>query len=326
MAFHDIFGLPVHREIKISNIMGCAGSVLLLLLVSAWIPFIGPFFSLLLPLPFLFYSSKFGLNQGLITALITLFIVGLVARITGYAQVIVFCLEFGIVGLIISEIYRRELSFGLTIFWGTVLMLLIGMVFLVVMGLIKGMGPIELILNYFLSNLNKTIDLYKDMGMEPEKVIQLKEFGRIIKNFISRLYPALFIVGTGFVIWINVVISRPIFRLGGIKYPDLGQTDRWQAPEFLVWGVIAAGFSLFLPVAGIKFVAINTLIVISVIYVFHGLSIIMFFFNKHNLPSWIRFGAYALIAIQQIFLIVLALAGLFDQWIDFRKIHKKAAR
>ena len=305
--------------------MGCTGSVIFLLLISSWIPYIGPFFSLLLPLPFLFYSSKLGFIQGLITGLITLIIVGFVTRLAGYSQAILFCLEFCIVGLIISEIFRREYSFGFTIFWGTVLMLLVGVLFLFLIGIARGLGPFELILNYFQANLNKTLGLYENMGMEPDKILQLKEFGKVISNLLSKIYPALIVVGTGFVIWINVVASRPIFRLGKIKYPDLGQTDRWQAPEFLVWGVIIAGFSLFFPVSGIKFIALNSIIVFLVIYVFHGLSIVMFFFNKHHIPSWVRFGVYVFIAIQQMFLILLALAGLFDQWIDFRRIHKKAA-
>ena len=35
-----------------------------------------------------------------------------------------------------------------------------------------------------------------------------------------------------------------------------------------------------------------------------------------------RMGIYFLIIIQQLFLAVVALAGLFDQWVDFRKIHR----
>ncbi|MFC1867635.1 DUF2232 domain-containing protein [Thermodesulfobacteriota bacterium] len=311
---------------KTSNIIGCAGSVILLLLVSAWLPFIGPFFSLLIPLPFLFYTSKLGLNQGLITGLITLFIVGLIGRLASYPpQLLLFCLEFAVVGLIISEIFRREFSFGLTIFWGTVLMLLVGAVFLFFIGLSKGLGPAELILGYFKSNLNRSISFYEGMGLEPEKVIQIRQFGTMLTELIAKIYPALLVVGTGFVIWINVVISRPLFRLGKIKYPDLGQTDRWKAPEYMVWAVIAAGFSLFFPVSGIQIIAKNILIVLSVIYVFHGLSIIMFFFNRYKIPSWARCGIYVLIIVQQMFLLVLAFAGLFDQWVDFRKIHRKEA-
>ncbi|MFH1491258.1 MAG: DUF2232 domain-containing protein, partial [Pseudomonadota bacterium] len=70
--------------------------------------------------------------------------------------------------------------------------------------------------------------------------------------------------------------------------------------------------------------AINALIVMLVIYVFHGLSIVLFLLNKYRVPQWMRVGAYFLILFQQIFLIGLCIAGLFDQWIDFRKIHRRS--
>jgi hypothetical protein len=38
---------------------------------------------------------------------------------------------------------------------------------------------------------------------------------------------------------------------------------------------------------------------------------------------WIRFGVYALILLQQIFVIGVTMAGLFDQWLDLRRIHQK---
>jgi uncharacterized protein YybS (DUF2232 family) len=120
------------------------------------------------------------------------------------------------------------------------------------------------------------------------------------------------------------VISKPLFRLGNLQYPEFAPMDQWQSPELMVWGVIAAGFALFLSIGGIRFLAINGLIVMAIIYVFHGLAIMLFFFNKHRVPHWVRFGTYLLILFQQIFWIVLAMAGLFDQWIDFRKIHKRA--
>lgn len=308
---------------KIMDIIGCAGSVILFLLVSAWIPIIGPFFSLLTPLPFLYYTSKLGLNQGLKISLITLFIVGLIVRLAGHPHLIFFCIEFSLLGLIISYVFKRDLSFGLTIFWGTSLMLLVGAIFLLMIGFSRRMGPLELILDYFQTNLGNIVHLYENTGMDQEKVAQLRQVGKLFSDLIARIYPALVIIGTGFIIWINVVISKPLFRQRGLKYPDFGPMDRWQAPELMVWGVIGAGFALFFPVTGIKFTAINSLIVMSVIYAFNGLAIVIFYCNRFNIPSWARFGVYTLIIVQQLLLFMLAVAGLFDQWIDFRKIHKK---
>ncbi len=309
---------------KLTHVMGCAGPVILLLFASAWIPFIGPFFSLLTPLPFLYYATKLGLLEGLKVAGITLLVVGLLAKLAGYPQIIIFCLEFGLVGLILSEIYRRKYTFGFTMFWGTCATLIIGAIFLTLIALSHEMGPVEMILGFFKDNLGATIRAYEEMGLEPEKVAQLQEYGKILTNILSMIYPALSIVGSGLVIYIAVVISKPLFRLGNIQYPDFAPMDQWQSPELMVWGVIAAGFALFLSIGGIRFVAINGLIVMAVIYVFHGLAIVLFFFNKYRVPHWVRFGVYVLVLFQQIFWIVLALAGLFDQWIDLRRIHKRA--
>lgn len=308
---------------KSIDVIGCAGSSIFLLLAATWIPFIGPFFSLLTPLPFLYYTTKLGLHQGLKTAAITLLVAGLIAKLTGYQEIVFFCLEFSLLGLVISEIYKRRFTFGLTIFWGTSFMLLIGIVFLFLISFSKQMGPPEMILEYFQNNLRETIRAYESMGLDQEKVFQLHEYGKVITNIISMVYPALLIIGTGVVVWLNVVISRPLFRRGNLSYPDFGSMDHWQAPELMVWGVIASGFALFLTTGGIKFLAVNALMVVSVIYIFHGMSIILFFLNKYHVSPWIRFGVYLLIIFQQIFLIGLAVAGLFDQWIDFRKIHKK---
>jgi uncharacterized protein YybS (DUF2232 family) len=306
-----------------SDTIWCAGSVIVVLLASVWIPFIGPFFSLLTPLPFLFYASKLGLNQGVKISLITLLIVGLVSRIAGHHQLLLLCIEFGIAGLIISEIFKREFTFGLTVFWGTVFMLFIGTLFLFFIGLSKGMGPFELLLGYLQANLDSSIGLYESNELDEATLAQLKEYAALLNDLISRIYPSLLIVGSGFIIWLNIVISKPLFLKKGIKYPDLGPADRWHAPEYMVWAVIAAGFSLLIPQAGLKFIAQNVLIVLSVIYAFHGLSIAMFFFNRYNIPTWARSGIYVLIIIQQMFLIMLAFLGLFDQWIDFRKIRRK---
>jgi uncharacterized protein YybS (DUF2232 family) len=306
------------------DVTGCIGATMLLLFASAWIPFIGPFFGLLTPIPFLYYAMKLGRYHGLKVFALTLLIVGLIGKLTGYPQIVFFCLEFGLVGLIISEIYRRKLSFGLTIFWGTLFALTVSAIFLSLIALSEKMGPFEMVLEYFRTNLKTTIGLYENAGLDPEKVLQLREYGRAVTEMIAKVYPSLMIICTGLVVWIVVVLSKPLFRLRNLEYPDFGNMDQWEAPEMMVWGLIASGFALFFPMAGIRFLAINGLIVMLVIYAFGGLSIGLFFLNKYNVPPWIRFGVYFLIIIQQIVWLGLAMVGLFDQWVDFRKIHKRA--
>ncbi|MDY7035223.1 MAG: DUF2232 domain-containing protein, partial [Thermodesulfobacteriota bacterium] len=120
---------------KFSDVMGCVSTAVILLLFSAGIPFIGPLFSLLTPLPFLYYTTKLGPYQGLKIVFLSFLIIGLIAKLIGTKYLIFLCVELGLLGLIISEIFRRGLTFGLTIFWGTTFMLSIGLIFLLLIGL-----------------------------------------------------------------------------------------------------------------------------------------------------------------------------------------------
>jgi len=183
------------------------------------------------------------------------------------------------------------------------------------------MGPFEMMLDYLHGHLKATIDIYQDMGMPRENALELETYGKI---FIDTVYPSMMVIGIGFAVWLNVVLAKPFFRMGNLKYPDFIPLDRWQTPERMIWGVIVSGFALFLDSEIIKSFAANILIVLMVIYLFHGLSIILFFLKKYRLPTWIRVGVYFLIVVQQFFLLLLALAGIFDQWIDFRKLQKES--
>jgi len=308
---------------KMTDVLGCVIWAAFFLLAVSWIPFVGPFLSLLTPLPFLYYSTKLGLYQGVKLAALTILTVALAAKLAGYTQIIIFSLEFGLLGIVCSELFKKNFSLGQTIFLTTVFLLLLGLISLLFIGFYKNAGPLDMLLEYLEGHLDMTIKAYEEMGITKENAVELEAYGKAFVDTISKIYPSLMIIGTGFAAWLNVIIAKPLFRRGKLKYPDFIPMDRWQAPDILIWVVIVSGFALFVPSQGLKLVAINSLIVILTIYFFHGLSIILFFLNKYHVPLWLRIGIYFLIIIQQIFLAGLVLAGLFDQWVDFRKIHKR---
>ena len=308
---------------KMTDALGCVAWAAFFLLASTWIPLVGPFISLLTPLPFLYYSSKLGSYQGIRLAALSMLIIGLAAKFAGRPQIILFGLEFTVLGLALSMLMRRQLSLGRTIFLATAFVLLLGAGFILFLALSRNMGPLEMIRGYLQGHLKATIGAYEEIGMSQEKALELEAYGKVFMDTISKIYPSLMVVGTGFVVWLNVIIAKRLFRIGNLEYPKFVPMGLWHAPDSLVWGVIVSGFALFLPSPGIRLVVINALIIMMAIYLFHGLSILLFFLNKYRVPSWIRIGIYFLITIQQFFLAMLPLAGLFDQWIDFRKIHKR---
>jgi uncharacterized protein YybS (DUF2232 family) len=300
---------------KLSDLLGCLGGAAFLISAFVIVPVLGPLFGLLTPLPFLYFSTKLGFAQGLKASALVLLLIGVTAHLADQTHLVLFSAEFAVLGLVLR-----------TLLWGTLAMLGVGFGFLYSAGLSQGLGPFEVIQGYLKEQVNAIMAIYGSAADDPEKAAELQAYGRAILEVILRIYPSLMIIGTGFVVWLNVTVSRPLFRFGRLKYPDFVPLHHWRVPEYLVWAVIVSGFALFLASGAVKSIAWNVLIVLMAVYLLQGVSILSFFFNKFRFPLWARVGVSLLIVVQQVFLAVLTLAGLFDQWVDFRKIHKRAGR
>ncbi|MGD9106978.1 MAG: DUF2232 domain-containing protein, partial [Desulfobacterales bacterium] len=100
-----------------------------------------------------------------------------------------------------------------------------------------------------------------------------------------------------------------------------GSLKLWKAPEVLIWGIIGCGLLLLLPGMTFKFVGLNGLLIMLTIYFFQGIAIVSFYFEKKRFPRMLRVFLYSLIALQQVVLIVIIGLGLFDMWLNFRKLE-----
>ena len=96
--------------------------------------------------------------------------------------------------------------------------------------------------------------------------------------------------------------------------------------EHLVWLFILSGIGLLIPLAEIKFLSLNILAICLFVYFLQGLAIGEFFFHKRKAPFFLRFLFYFLIMIQQYLMLLIAAAGLFDLWLDFRKLSTPAPK
>jgi uncharacterized protein YybS (DUF2232 family) len=66
------------------------------------------------------------------------------------------------------------------------------------------------------------------------------------------------------------------------------------------------------------------MIILLFLYLLQGLSIVQFFCRKKNIPRYLRALFYALIVIYQYLLVFISAIGLFDIWVDFRKMNRPA--
>jgi len=307
----------------VRDILGCLGGAWLLLTSFLWLPVAGPFVSLLTPLPFSIYATKLGMGKGAQLAAAMVLSALAVGRVAGRMHLFVFALQFTFLGLVLAYLFRRAMGIGKTTALATALVLATSCGFLLYASLTHHTDPTTLLMSYLEGQLRETLRLYQETGMGGQGMAEVEAFGRGLMRIVARIYPSLMILGTGIAVWVNVIIARSILRKVGLPFPDFAPADRWRAPEALVWVLIPCGFSMFMVEGTLKWMALNAVIVVMTVYAFQGLSIVLFLLNKYHVPAWGRILVYSILAIQQVALFLLALGGLFDQWIDLRRLGKE---
>jgi len=163
--------------------------------------------------------------------------------------------------------------------------------------------------------------LYPGMQLPPEQLHELQKIGEMLIEWVPRLYPAFLTVSIGGVMLVLALGLKRAVR-GRIALPGPRFQD-WKLPEQLVWGVIAAGFALFVPWQPLKIGALNVLIVLLPLYFLQGMAVISMFLTRRQMPPFVRGMVYLLIVILNPLPLLVTLLGVFDLWGDFRKPRVK---
>lgn len=310
----------VHQEIS-KNIIAGVSITCLLVLISTRLPIIGFLSSWLIPLPVLFYRIKLGRNLGMVIPLAALSII--VAAGGGISADTLFFSGLMFLGFILAEFLVLNISIEKTVMFTCATVFFTGLLSLVIYSNITNTGITRLITGYVEENLKMTLSLYESMGMPEEKIVLISNALDTIKYLLVRILPGLTAAMLMFVAWINILTAGPVLRKKNLFFPDYGPLTLWKAPENLVWIAIAAGMVLLLPMKLPGIIGINIVIVLVTIYFFQGIAIIQFYFEKKKFPTMLRGILYALIAIQQLLLILVIGVGFFDTWVNFRRLGQE---
>ena len=306
-----------HDHVAKDTLHGVA-SAALLSAVAVSIPIIGFFALLLLPQPFIFYRLKLGRKQSIVimgAALLVLFLI-----LGQFYADVMFLLGMMGLGIFMGEFIERGHRAEEVIGYACGAILSAGLILLLVYAAGLDMGVREFAADYIGRNLEKTIELYEKIGMSEAAIQTLERSKGQITGVLLRLSPALTAMGLLFAGWINLLFGRLLLRWqGGIELFEA--LNRWRAPEWLVWAVIAGIALILVPGSVARFFGANALVVLMLVYFFQGIAVVAFYFEKKQVPKPFRLLVYAFIGIQQILLLLVVAIGFCDVWANFRRLQ-----
>jgi uncharacterized protein YybS (DUF2232 family) len=166
--------------------------------------------------------------------------------------------------------------------------------------------------------------IHGKIGFPADGLELFKERAPQLIDMTVQLLPALIFISLAFVVLVNVLLLCRRFPERRAHWLAVEKLREWKGPELIVWALIVCGFVLFIP--GMEFAqifAFNLLIILGACYFAQGLAVVAYFFEKNNVPRFLRALTYILIVFQQIFTLLVVGLGLFDLWGDFRRLEKK---
>ena len=296
-----------------------------LFLVVVLSPVIGFVFCLLAPLPIALFTWRMGRVPGITMLLLSIGLLAAVFKIGGFVESLPFFLVLGSAGILIPEVLRRgygiEAAVGLS---AAAYLALIGSA-LLGYSLAVDRSVADIVRSYVDESVRYSLALYEEIGIPREQIEQFKESAPEVAAWVVNHGLALLVTGVTFFVWLNVLGLRLLSQGRDPAFPDFGDLACWKMPDWVVWFVIAAGAAMIVPEEAAQVAGLNVLIVALFLYLLQGLSIVQFFFRQKNIPRYLRALFYALIVLYQYLLVFVSAVGLFDIWVDFRKMNRPAS-
>ena len=276
---------------------------------------------LLAPTPLIFVYLRQGKQIGLISLGIVFFIILI---LMGSKQALIFGAEYGTLAVIMGEAIRRSFpieravvfsALGSAVFSGVILFLVLAE------GELSVSRVFEQEMEAF---LDQSIQTMKEMGKDQAEIDSAYEFMKKIYQSVAVSFPAILAVGSLICATVNYCLVSLVWnRLTPTGSYGFGKLSQWTVPDQLIWVLIACAGLLVLPENGLGLIGLNGLIFVLAIYFFQGLGVLFFFLEKRNVSIFLWPLALVLVFVQPLFMGVLNGLGIFDLWIDFRKLKPR---
>lgn len=285
------------------------------------IPMMGIFVGVFTPLPTLLSFYRYGPPLGLLVPGGALLGGWALFSYLNITQSMPYLMELLLLGLMLAAGMRRKWPLEKTIGAAGLLVFVTGaMIFLQAHSATGGgiFASLE-------EGLRRTIEvtLQQYAGITPEARLLEESLAGVVP-VIVRILPGASLASAFVMAWLNLLMAKRFCEVRDIPLPPWGKWIKWKASELLVWVVIVTGFALLLPSQSVKMVALNLLIILGTIYLFQGLAIISFYFERWKLPKMLRAVFYGFLLLQQFASLGAVLLGLFDVWFDFRRLSKES--
>ncbi len=220
-------------------------------------------------------------------------------------------------GLLIGYLLRKGLHPFKSIFFSVFFMAILeGLIFFIVLTQ-KGMGPGAVIDGFLDYQFRSGSGAFSNPEMAREYELSLSNLKAVIK----QIYPSMVLIVGALIGLMNLALGQLLFAKSmKLNMVDYVRVFSWRPKHEAIWVLLASGFGTLLLDGAIRTFSLNLLLVSFCVYFFQGIGVIGWWMEKAKMAGWIRAIIFVSLGLQQIFMFLVSLLGILDNWADFRRI------
>ena len=188
-------------------------------------------------------------------------------------------------------------------------------------GTMEGVHPYRHLLELIDSGFAQSYEYYRAQSDVPaESLFYFEQAITQTRRLVPFLLPGLLCCIVVLTVWVNLMGGISLLSRLKPGYLPWKKFSRWRLPDWLIWPAISAGVLLLIADGeGAVTMALTLLLVCGLFYFFQGLAVFIHLLDRWKVPPALRLVFYGMLIVQSYGLLLIALLGLADVWIDFRR-------
>ncbi len=273
------------------------------------------------PAPLLFVY----LQRGQVVGLVLMGLVFAVLFATlGAGQALLFVAEYVVMATIMAETIKAQLTMDKCIFLSALGSMTLATFLMFVLFADRENSLTDFFQAQIMQHFDQSMETFKSMGEKQVDLDAMKEFFEQSSRTFASAYPAFIMVGSLITATVNYFLVRMVWmKFYGDTLFRKEKLSELVLPDFLIWGLILSAGSLFFIETPVGMVGMNLFAMAMLVYLFQGLAILVHILESKGVPKFLWGLVFFIIIIQPILMGLLIGLGIFDIWVDFRKIKQK---
>lgn len=283
-----------------------------------------PSIILLFPVAFIVIGVKYDIKNCFISILITSFLIGIsIDMISG----VIMLAAFGPMALYIADgISNRKKSRDIIVPSSIIFFISIVLVFIMLRGF-SGVSLIESLEENIKLLTDIQMGLIEDMELTNIESFRVRQEASNMYNNVISMMPAIFIILSVFISYINYYFSTIVLRKLGLGIRDNPRFSRFSLPNNFIMGsilmiLIVSLLSNFETIPS-DIIKLNLIALVSSLLYIQGLSVLDFLLIRLKFNVVFRLIIIGITIFASQLITILAVIGIVDILFDFRKIRRR---